>query len=69
MVSKTKKVRRLVSLYSEKEAGTMYVDFGYYINGEWTGESESAHITDDQFYTSLKKFLVKEKVEVTHRRF
>jgi serine protease inhibitor len=62
-----KKVRKLISLYSEKERVTMYVDFAYYINGEWTGESESAHITSEQFYKALRRFLEKQTVEVNRR--
>jgi serine protease inhibitor len=62
-----KKVRKLISLYSEKERGTMYVDFAYYINGEWTGESESAHITPEQFYKALRRFLEKQTVDINRR--
>ena len=59
-MGRPKKVRKLVSLYSEKERGTMYIDFAYYINGQWIGQSESAHITEEQFYKALKRFLIKE---------
>jgi hypothetical protein len=62
-----KKVRKLISLYSEKERGTMFIDFAYYINGEWTGESEEAHIPYDQFYKALHRFLEKKKTEVNRR--
>jgi hypothetical protein len=62
-MGRPKKVRKLVSLYSEKERGTIFIDYGYYIDGHWTGESESAHIPYDQFYRSLKRFLIKEKIE------
>jgi serine protease inhibitor len=62
-----KKVRKLVSLYAKKERDTIFIDFAYYINGEWTGESEEGYITYDQFYKAVRRYLKKEKAEVRRR--
>jgi len=47
---------KLTSLY--KDRGKWYVDFAYYDNeGNWTGEYEDCHITENQLYRLLFPYL------------
>lgn len=60
-MGRPKKVRKLISLYSKPRKDTIFVDFAYYVNGEWTGESEEGHLTEDQIYKALRRFLTKKE--------
>jgi hypothetical protein len=54
------KSRELVSLYQEKHgsmAGKWFIHYAYYIQGKFTGETESVYLSDEQLYQAFKPLL------------
>ena len=62
------KTRKLVNLYQEKDGGNAsnyYIDYAYYNKNkwgenEWTGESESCYLTENELYQIIKPYLIYE---------
>ena len=52
------KTKKLINLYQEKDGGNAsnyYIDYAYYNKNkwgenEWTGESESCYLTENELY-------------------
>ena len=54
------KLRKLVSLYPKND-GKYFIDFAYYENGKWTGESESGYLSEGDLYDCVKNILTYRK--------
>ena len=54
------KLRKLISLYPKRD-GTYFIDFAYYKNGKWTGESESGYLSERELYNCVKNKLTHKK--------
>ena len=55
------KIRKLISLYYDKNMIKYYIDYAYYENDKWTGESESCYLTKEELYNLIKSKLKKER--------
>jgi len=47
------KQRKLISLYKHSKT-LWHISFSYYVNGQYTGESEEADLTEDELYDLLR---------------
>jgi len=55
------KIRKLISLYYDKNMIKYYIDYAYYENDKWIGESESCYLTKEELYNLIKPKLKKER--------
>ena len=66
-------IRKLTSLYeTRKGSDVWYVDFAYYEKDEyghleWTGDSETCELTEDELYEMVKPKLKAEKTVLKRR--
>jgi len=70
------KIRKLISFYYKPNFNSespIFIDFAYYAKAdgrlEWTGESESGYIKEDEFYEAIKSLLEQKEDPNVVKRF